>query len=482
MNYSEFTRIVSRLSLDCFGARLDHVSDAPNRLCLSFTRYIALESTFAPRHLVFDFAPAHLDLYPIQKPQKAPQNPQAFTMLLRKHLVSQRVASLRLASNDRIVTLEFGPHDSPRHALIFEFAGLHSNVFLIDLASNEILGSIHADEERSIHSIYQNPKNYPKNNLNQTDRFENISNDDYFSALATFFTERDKKEKFDKSFEQLEKQLTQSLNKLQKRLAALERDFEKTDLCKKDRYEADLLSAYAYKIPEGTSSVNLPDFETGQDVTINLTPGETVRQNIERRYNRCKRATRALPQIEARMDEASNYITILEKALSDLKAAKTTETIESIASTCAGVLNEVQPKKQNPSQKKTVQEHKPYKTFISNNGINILVGKSAEDNDLLTFKVARGNDWWLHVAHMPGSHVVVKSATPDSESLLDAAMLAVHYSKLAQSPHAEVHATQQKNVRRIKGAPAGKVEIRGEKIINVDVDEQRIKRLLKTEL
>ncbi len=481
MNYSEFTRIISRLSLDCFGARLDHVMDAPNRLCLSFTRYVALDSTFAPRHLMFDFAPAHLDLYPVQKPPKAPQNPQAFTMLLRKYLVSQRVASLRLACDDRIVTLEFGPQDAPRHALIFEFSGQHSNVFLLDLSSDEILGSIHADEERCVHSVYQKPKHYPQNILNLKDRFEQISNDAYFLALESFFSERDKTERFQQSSTLLEKQIRQALKKYQNRLAALERDFEQTDLCQKARSEADLLSAYAFKIPEGSLMVVLPDFQTGEDVTIELTPGQSVRQNIEQRYNRCKRAARALPQIEARMDEASQNVDLLQSSLTKLAAAESFEQVDKLALECADILKEVQPKQQNPSQKKSVQEHKPYKTFTTNQGINILVGKSAEDNDLLTFKVARGNDWWLHVAHMPGSHVVVKSASPDSDSLLDAAMLAVHYSKLAQSSHAEVHATQQKNVRRIKGAPAGKVEIRGERIINVDIDEQRLKRLLKTE-
>ena len=75
----------------------------------------------------------------------------------------------------------------------------------------------------------------------------------------------------------------------------------------------------------------------------------------------------------------------------------------------------------------------------------------------------------------------MKSSSPDQETLLDAATLAVHYSKLAQAKHAEVHATQQKYVRRVKGAPAGKVEIRQERVMAIDMEEARVMRLLKTE-
>ena len=57
---------------------------------------------------------------------------------------------------------------------------------------------------------------------------------------------------------------------------------------------------------------------------------------------------------------------------------------------------------------------------------------------------------------------------------------AMHYSKVAQSSSAEIHVTQVKYVRKIKGAPAGKVEIRGEKSIHIRRDEKRIARLLAT--
>ena len=49
-----------------------------------------------------------------------------------------------------------------------------------------------------------------------------------------------------------------------------------------------------------------------------------------------------------------------------------------------------------------------YHTFEAD-GYAILVGQSARDNDRLTFNVADPQDLWLHVAGMPGSHVIVRN-------------------------------------------------------------------------
>ena len=83
---------------------------------------------------------------------------------------------------------------------------------------------------------------------------------------------------------------------------------------------------------------------------------------------------------------------------------------------------------------------KPYRTRVVD-GYEILVGRSDDDNDYLTFKVAKGRDLWLHVGGgTPGSHVVVKNPSGKDvprEVLEAAAQLAAWYSKATLQP---VHA------------------------------------------
>ena len=74
-----------------------------------------------------------------------------------------------------------------------------------------------------------------------------------------------------------------------------------------------------------------------------------------------------------------------------------------------------------------------YKTFISSDGFEILVGNQVRDNNYLTFKVASSQDFWFHVAATPGAHVIVRN--PDKlkrlpkQTLGEAASLAAYYSK-----------------------------------------------------
>ncbi len=102
--------------------------------------------------------------------------------------------------------------------------------------------------------------------------------------------------------------------------------------------------------------------------------------------------------------------------------------------------------------------------FVSPDGMTVLVGKSAGDNDLLTFKLGRPNDFWLHVAGQSGSHVVVLN--PDGldrmprDTARFAAGLAARHSKAKRGGQVSVHVSTCAEVRKPRGLPPGKVSLR----------------------
>ncbi|HEX5757850.1 MAG TPA: NFACT RNA binding domain-containing protein [Thermoanaerobaculia bacterium] len=99
--------------------------------------------------------------------------------------------------------------------------------------------------------------------------------------------------------------------------------------------------------------------------------------------------------------------------------------------------------------------------FVSPDGMTVLVGRTADDNDLLTFELAAPRDFWLHVAADSGSHVVVRN--PEGlerlprETARFAAALAAGYSKLARGGRTAVHVTTRNEVTKRRGAPPGEV-------------------------
>lgn len=103
-----------------------------------------------------------------------------------------------------------------------------------------------------------------------------------------------------------------------------------------------------------------------------------------------------------------------------------------------------------------------YETFEAE-GYEILVGRSARDNDRLTFKVADPQDLWLHVAGTPGSHVIVRN--PDGEVprsvVKRAAELAAFHSKSKTAGgKVTVHVCRACDVRKPRGAKPGSVQLR----------------------
>ena len=101
--------------------------------------------------------------------------------------------------------------------------------------------------------------------------------------------------------------------------------------------------------------------------------------------------------------------------------------------------------------------------FVSPEGMIVLVGKTAADNDILSLKLAAPRDFWLHVAADSGSHVVVRN--PDGlprcprETLRFAASLAARYSKAAAGGRVAVHIATCEDISKPRGLPPGKVQL-----------------------
>jgi predicted ribosome quality control (RQC) complex YloA/Tae2 family protein len=109
-------------------------------------------------------------------------------------------------------------------------------------------------------------------------------------------------------------------------------------------------------------------------------------------------------------------------------------------------------------------EEEVARRFIAPDGTEILVGRTARDNDTLTFHIASQRDFWLHVAGCPGSHVIVKNPegleSLPRETLRFAATLAARHSKARAAGQVSVHVAQVKDVSKPRGAPAGQVSLK----------------------
>jgi predicted ribosome quality control (RQC) complex YloA/Tae2 family protein len=101
--------------------------------------------------------------------------------------------------------------------------------------------------------------------------------------------------------------------------------------------------------------------------------------------------------------------------------------------------------------------------FVSPDGMTVLVGRTAADNDILSLRLGAPRDFWFHVAGESGSHVVVRNPQNldrlprDTERF--AASLAARHSKARNGGRVAVHVTTCAEVSKPRGAPAGQVAL-----------------------
>jgi len=101
--------------------------------------------------------------------------------------------------------------------------------------------------------------------------------------------------------------------------------------------------------------------------------------------------------------------------------------------------------------------------FVSPDGMTVLVGRTAADNDVLSLRLGAPRDFWLHVAGESGSHVVVRNPQAldrlprDTERFAGA--LAARYSKARHGGRVAVHVTTCSEVSKVRGQPPGQVSL-----------------------
>lgn len=272
--------------------------------------------------------------------------------------------------------------------------------------------------------------------------------------------------------ELLQKKLLSKVSRDLKKLRKIEKDTsEKINQChhwEQVRHEGDLIKSHFSSIKKGASSLLVQDWLTDQPITLELDPKKTAKEEMERRFKKAKKLQKGIIPLTKYLHEVQqNILKAEEKELLINQAASLEE--------LAPFLQEAIPKK----AKKKDPDAPAYREYTSSTGFKIWVGKNAKANDRLTFQLANGRDWWLHVRGYSGSHVVIrtgKDQEPDAETLKEAMQLALYYSKAKSSGEGEVCLTQRKFVAKM--AKPGQVQISRHKTFWVRLDSERIKTIL----
>lgn len=291
-------------------------------------------------------------------------------------------------------------------------------------------------------------------------RFENLSDcyDFYYKKQAA----EDKKRRDTKELKTIIKRLKE---KTVSKIEECEKIAKNEEIIEKYRRFGELILANLHSASMQNSIIKCYDYYNNTDIEIPADANLDLKKNSEAYFKKYKKAKHAKEVAETLLAECRNTLSYI----ADLEASVLTSDNEK---EYAEILDELYNLLGRNRNKKSVKKKKespsaPLKTNVG--GFTVYVGKNSRQNDEVTFKIARGNDIWLHVKNYHGSHTVVitEGRSVPKDVIYEAARIAAHYSEAKDSDKVEVDYTERRNVRR-SGKFAGMVNYTDYKTVVVD--------------
>ena len=505
-----------------------------------------------------------------------PAEPPMFCMLLRKHLVGARIASLEQPDHERMLALELDTRDEmgdlSRKKLVVEMIGRSANVILVG-ADGRIIDCMRrmdfaGDAERRLlpGMIYRLPPKQNKTDFFSSDSgirraliagadrempvdkwlldsFSGLSplicremafrcggsfdtlpeqldalhdtviagdftpymlldgdkprdfsfmpirqygdsmkgeSFDSFSALLdAFYARRDRAERQRRRSHELSRSIKTLRDRLVRKLAGQTEELQRTTGRDEIRKNAELITANMYRLKKGDRELLCEDYYQPEcpEVKIPLDPLKTPQQNAAAMYKEYNKLKAAEEHLTVLIDQGEKQLDYLNSVLEELSRAETEKDISDIR---RELMETGYMKKAKGAKPERIKAQAPLR-FVSDDGLEILIGRSNTQNDELTTKLARRTDYWLHTQKVHGSHVIVRcdGLEPPETTLEQAASLAVYYSQGRDSGKVPVDYTMVRFVRKPSGAMPGKVIYTDYKTLLAESDENLAHRLKK---
>lgn len=263
-------------------------------------------------------------------------------------------------------------------------------------------------------------------------------------------------------------QVARAETQITRRLAALAGDEPAPGAANLLRTQASWLLAFADQVTPGQAVLEVDTGESTLRIELDaaLSPVEQA-QRMFKRAAKLERAAQIIPQRRAEL--LADQALLAQLALDAQRAANQPE--------LAAVVEELRRAGfvRTPLRRERAAaggEGGPLR-YRTVRGAEIILGRNARQNEQVTFKLARGDDAWLHVRGAPGAHVIVRPSgvAPDERDILAAAQLAAYHSSRRGERRVDVIVTLRRWVSRAPGGRTGQVIVAQERVVSVPAEE-----------
>ena len=276
--------------------------------------------------------------------------------------------------------------------------------------------------------------------------------------LAFYYGGKEKEDRVRQKSADLKKQCSTLLERVSKKLSLQEKQLKDTEKKERFRIFGELLTTYGYSLKGGEKELICENYYNGQEEHIPLEESLSPIENAKKYFDKYDKAKRTERNLSTQVKESKNTLEHLQSIVNSLATAENAEDLDDIRREM-GEYGYMKPISQKKKKERKENKSSP-RIFRSSDGYLIYVGKNNYQNEIVSFQIAEGRDFWFHVKGSAGSHVIAKTEGKSLEELPDrlfeeAAELAAYFSSEKESAKVEVDYTERKNLKKVVGGAPG---------------------------
>lgn len=287
--------------------------------------------------------------------------------------------------------------------------------------------------------------------------------DNYFEAITKYFSLKFTTVKTHNSKHEIEKHIENEIERSASKLDNLKARIENGSKEAEYQRNGELLLSVIAQISKGETEVMVEDWKTNLSVTIKIDPKLSPQQNVNYYFDKARSE-----KIE--YEKSAQLYRIAKGRFERLLVLKDELTTDTTVEQLQSIKKELKMNtRQNSSEEK--KDKLPFRHFLIDGKYHFYIGKDSKNNDMLTTKFAKQNDFWFHARSVAGSHGVLrventKEAIP-KRVLEKAASITAFYSKSKTAKLAPVSYTLKKYVSKNARHEPGQVSVMKESVLLV---------------
>ena len=350
--------------------------------------------------------------------------------VLRKELKEAIVLGVSLLNNDRVVDIHLVKtndyFEKEEKHLILELIPFRTNLLLLD-KTNNIYYAAHYSSLESARPIV---RGIPYEPIKKGDSFvenEEITPLTEIKKQASEYVYQARTKRILERYEPLFKHLKVRIKSLKQKLKVLDQEYKDAEAKLIYQEYGNYLLAFINEPEELEKFI--------KDNNLEIDSNEPIGQIANGYFKRYKKAKRTLEINRQEYQKAIKEIEYLEVCQSQLDYMNDEDMYE--------LAKEIMPHKFKANQKKENRTSKYSYVLVGNT--KIYFGKNMQQNNDISFKIAKKDHYYFHIKDYHGSHVVIASDNPNKEMKLTAAEMCLI---LSNKTSGDVQFTQIRNIKK----------------------------------